>query len=172
MAEITRNLIVPFIDTAQKATAASTTEATFVPIDLSTTFELGYNAVTDTKSYICYKNDTNTLTGFQPAMDQEIALDNTNPMWKFIEGLRRKMPVGADAKFPVLIASPDTTGTSTAPVFGQLWPDAMVYPDTLNSVDGILTFHIDLNGAPVDGTVSGVGTDTITFTPTTTGGGE
>ena len=102
MAEITRNLIVPFIDTAQKATAESATGATFVPIDLSTTFELGYNAVTDTKSYICYKNDTNTLTGFQPAMDQEIALDSTNPMWKFIEGLRRKMPVGADAKFPVL----------------------------------------------------------------------
>lgn len=167
MADITRNLIVPLIDTAKKAPE---TGATFVPIDLSTTFAMQYNPVTDTKSYICYKNDSNVLTGFAPAMDQEIALESTNPMWKFIEGLRRSMPTGSAAEYPVLIASPDISDDGAVTVvYGQLWEHALIYPDELNTPDGILTFHIDFNGDPIDGAVSGIGTSTVTFTPDTGG---
>ena len=49
MAQLTRNLFVPLIDTLKGASAG---EGTFkwVPIDLSTQFELAYNPNTETKS--------------------------------------------------------------------------------------------------------------------------
>lgn len=161
---ITRNLIVPLIDTAGKwdPAAAGASEATWVPIDLSTTFELGYNAQTDTVSYICYKNDVTKHTGYQPGMDQEIALVEGNPMYKFINDLRHKMPVGEETTFPCLIAEVPASGAGETT--GQVWVSTLITIDTLNSVDGVLTFHLDFNGDPVDVTVTGLGTDAITVT--------
>lgn len=158
MSKITRNRIVPLIDTSGTWAGDSSTGAKWVPIDLSTTFEMEYNPVTDTVGYICYKNDFAVHTGYQPAMDQEISLTDDNPMYMFINDLRHTMPVGTDTEFPVLIAEIDSKGTAT----GQVWVDALITIDTYNSVDGILTFHIDFNGDPVDVTVTGLGTSSIT----------
>lgn len=163
MGKITRDRIVPLIDTAKKWTASGGAGAEWVPIDLSTTFEMEYNPVTDTVSYICYKNDFATHTGYQPAMDQEIALTDDNTMYEFINDLRHKMPVGDDTTFPCLIAEVGKNGTVT----GQVWTETLITVDTLNSVDGILTFHLDFNGDPVDVTVTGLGTSSITVTPKT-----
>lgn len=158
MGKITRDRIVPLIDTANKWTGSGTeTGVKWVPIDLSTTFEMEYNAATDTVSYICYKNDFTTHTGYAPAMDQEIALTDDNPMYDFINGLRHSMPVGDDTTFPCLIAEVDKTGACT----GQVWTETLITVDTLNSVDGTLSFHLDFNGDPVDVTVTGLGTDSI-----------
>lgn len=168
MAQITRNLIVPLIDTAKKWDGAETQAegVKWVPIDLSTTFELEYNAQTDTVSYICYKNDSTKLTGYQPAMDQEIALESSNPMYQFIEGkIRQGLPVGSEAQFPVLIAEPTVGADSLEVNFGQVWKTALITVDTLNTVDGILTFHIDLSGDPVNVAVAGIGTANVTATP-------
>lgn len=46
-----------------------------------------------------------------------------------------------------------------------MWQEATVVGDTLNTVDGILTFTISLNGDPVEGTVTGLGTDNVKFVP-------
>ena len=160
---ITRNLIVPLIDTAGKWTGSgSDTGSKWVPIDLSTTFELSYNAQTDTVSYICYKNDVTKHTGYQPGMDQEIALVEGNPMYTFINDLRHKMPVGEETAFPCLIAEVPASGSGETT--GQVWVSTLITIDTLNSVDGVLTFHLDFNGDPVDVTVTGLGTDSITVT--------
>lgn len=172
MAEITRNLVVPLIDTSKKFDKTKTGEsdaATWVPIDLSTTFELAYNASTDTKSYICYKNDYVKLSSFQPSMDQEIALESTNPMWQFIEKLRRTLPVGGDAEYPVMIAMPPIpSGSDATPIAttdAQVWEKALIYVDTFSTTEGTCTFHIDFNGDPITGTVSGIGTAKVQFTP-------
>lgn len=160
---ITRNLIVPLIDTAGKWTGTgSDTGAKWVPIDLSTTFELSYNAQTDTVSYICYKNDVTKHTGYQPGMDQEIALVEGNPMYTFINDLRHKMPIGEETTFPCLIAEVPASGSGETA--GQVWVNTLITIDTLNSVDGVLTFHLDFNGDTVDVTVTGLGTDSITVT--------
>lgn len=157
---ITRNLIVPLIDTAGKWTGTgSDTGSKWVPIDLSKTFELSYSAQTDTVSYICYKNDVMKHTGYQPGMDQEIALVEGNPMYTFINDLRHKMPVGEETTFPCLIAEVPASGTGETK--GQVWVSTLITIDTLNTVDGVLTFHLDLNGDPVDVTVTGLGTDSI-----------
>lgn len=161
--KITRNLIVPLIDTTGVWTGTGTnTDAKWVPIDLSTTFEMEYNAQTDTASYICYKNDYTVHTGYQPGMDQEIALYEDNPMYKFINNLRHKMPVGGGTTFPCLVAEVPASGTGS--VEGQVWVETLITIDTLNTVDGTLSFHLDFNGDPVDVIVAGLGTDTIKVT--------
>lgn len=160
--KLTRNLYVPLVDTLKGASASEGTYK-WVPVDLSTQFELAYNPNTETKSYICYKNDTTELTGYAPELPQEIALESTNPLYKFMDEYLNSFPVGSDAQIPFLFVRPDlTTGAATV---GLMWEHATVAGDTLNTVDGVLSFTISLNGDPVKGTVSGIGTDSVTFTP-------
>lgn len=156
--QLTRDLFVPFIDTNKGEGTPK-----WVPIDLSEQFEFSYNPNTETRQYICYKNDYTEVTGYAPEFPQEIVLDNTNPLYKFMDKFLNSYPVGADANIPLLIARPDlTTGK---PTVGQMWASASVTGDNLNTVDGKLSFNINPNGDPVNGTVSGVGTDSVSFTP-------
>lgn len=162
MTQLTRNLFVPLIDTLKGASASEGTYK-WVPIDLSTQFELSYNPNTESKSYICYKNDTNEVTGYAPELPQEIALESTNPLYKFMDEYLNSFPVGSAAKIPFLFVRPDTeTGEATKAL---MWKEATVVGDTLNTVDGILSFTISLNGDPVAGTVTGLGTADVKFVP-------
>ena len=162
MSKLTRNLYVPLLDVNK----GKGDTHKWVPIDLSTQFELSYNANTEDKSYICYKNDSTEVTTYAPELPQEIVLDNENPLYAFMDEYLHSFPVGNDAKIPFLFVRPDlTTGAATV---GLMWEGATVTGDTLNTVDGVLSFNISLNGDPVEGTVSGLGTDTVTFTPKAT----
>lgn len=162
MTQLTRNLFVPLIDTL-KGASASEGNYKWVPIDLSTQFELSYNPNTETKSYICYKNDTNEVTGYAPELPQEIALESTNPLYKFMDEYLNSFPVGSAAKIPFLFVRPDIeTGEATKAL---MWNEATVVGDTLNTVDGILSFTISLNGDPVAGSVTGLGTAEVKFVP-------
>ena len=162
MTQLTRDMFVPLIDTLKGASASEGTYK-WVPIDLSTQFELSYNPNTETKSYICYKNDTNEVTGYAPELPQEIALESTNPLYKFMDEYLNSFPVGSAAKIPFLFVRPDTeTGEATKAL---MWKQATVVGDTLNTVDGILSFTISLNGDPVAGSVTGLGTAEVKFVP-------
>lgn len=161
---LTRNLFIPCLDTSR-----GSGEANWVPIDLSTVFELGFNPNTETYSYICYANDSTEITSYAPQLPQEIVLDNSNPMYKFIYPLLMGLPTGSKAKVPCLIIEPDmTTGQPTA---GRMWSDAVIEADTLATVDGKISFNIDLNGDPVTGTVAKTGAK-ITFTKGSAGRAE
>lgn len=158
MAQLTRDLYVPLIDTTKGSGTPK-----WVPVDFSTQFELSYNPNTETKSYICYKADYTVVTSYAPELPQEIVLDNKNPLYAFMDEFLNSFPVGAAAEIPFLFVRPDlTTGAATK---GLMWEHAVVTGDTLNTVDGVLSFTIALNGDPVEGTVSGLGTETVRFTP-------
>ena len=157
--KLTRNLYVPLIDVNKGAGETPK----WVPIDLSTQFELSYGANTESKSYICYKNDSTEVTSYSPELPQEIVLDNTNPLYEFMDEYLHSFPVGSDAKIPFLFVRPSIeTGAATV---GLMWEGATITGDTLNTVDGVLSFNIALNGDPVEGTVTGIGTSEVTFTP-------
>lgn len=157
--KLTRNLYVPLIDVNKGAGETPK----WVPIDLSTQFELSYGANTESKSYICYKNDSTEVTSYSPELPQEIVLDNTNPLYAFMDEYLHSFPVGSDAKIPFLFVRPAIdTGAATV---GLMWEGATITGDTLNTVDGVLSFSIALNGDPVEGTVTGIGTSEVTFTP-------
>lgn len=160
MATMTREKYGVLLDVTRGATSGT---YKWVPVDLSTTYELAWNPNTETYSFICYKNDTQEVTSYAPSMSQETVLDTENPMYEFMDEYANEFPIRQNAKMPVLLVRPDlTTG---APTNALLFADAVVVPNTLNSVDGKLSFDIYLNGTPVEGTVNGIYEDTVTFSP-------
>lgn len=147
--KLKRNLFVPFIDTTKGAEPGT---YQWVPIDLSTVFELAYNPVTEEYSYICYANNSTEIVSYQPAMEQEIVLDNENPLYKFMLKYMRSMPTGSESEVPVMIAYPnDETGKTTD---ADVWDEAVISPGTINTIDGKLTFTLQLNGTAKSGTVA------------------
>lgn len=159
MGQLTRNLYVPLLDKNK----GKGDDYDWTQIDKSTQFELDYGANTEDKSYICYKNDFQEVTSYSPELPQEIVLDNENPLYAFMDEHIHSFPVGEDAKLPFLFVRPNLeTGEATE---GLVWKEATVTGDTLNTVDGALSFNIHLNGDPVEGTVTGLGTSKVVFTP-------
>ena len=147
--QLTRDKFVPLIDVSEQKNLSK-----LVRIDKSTKFELSFNAQTDTKGYICDKNDSTEVTGYQPELPEEIILDNTNPLFKFMFEYAKK--------FPILGIPSMTTGATTDAI---LWQEASIIIDTLNTVDGTLSFKIGLNGTPKMGTLTGLGTENVKFVP-------
>lgn len=160
--KLTRNLYVPMLDVSEDGSGD------YKPIDLSTVFEFSWNPNTETYGYIKDRNDTTELTGYAPTMEQEIVLDNTNPIYGFLFPLFMSMPVGAACVVPTLLAVPDMqTGAATE---GYLWADATVNPSSLATVDGKLNFTLNFNGDSVHGTVAKTAEGKVTFTPDAEGG--
>lgn len=162
MATLTRNLFIPCLDTSVAKDLSG-----FVPIDLSTIFELGWNPQEQTYAYICNKNDSTEVTGYQPELPQEIVLDSENPIYNFVHEFGMSFPVGSAAEVPVLIIEPDE---DAEPTVGRLWRHAIVSMQAMNTPEKKLTFTLKLNGEMENGTVTIVesgGTKTITFTPAT-----
>lgn len=159
MADITRDKFIPFIDTSE---TPGTGTYKWVPVDLSTVFELQYNPQTETYSYICYPNDTTLINSYQLSMEQEIRIDGSNPLYKWMLAFMRSMPTGSDAKRALMLVFPDpTTGEATD---ADLFTEGMIAPNTINTVDHILTFTLNFNGSRTEGTVA-ISDSTVTFTP-------
>lgn len=156
---LTRDLFIPFVDTTFGATP-DTYEWTRV--DKSKIFELSYNPQEETMGFIDSPNDTTYIKSYAPELPQEIILDKDNPLYAKLFPWVREMPTGSSAKVPVMVVYPDmSTGEATD---ADVWKDATISPQALNTVDGILTFNLKLNGTPTPGTVEKSG-DTWTFTP-------
>lgn len=161
--KLTRNLFVPCLDTSEGSGTAK-----YVPIDLSTEFEFDWNPNEETNSYIKDANDSTEVTGYAPQMEQEIALESDNPMYKYLMPKFMGMPTGSDLNVPCLLCFPDDTGAVTV---GYLWKDAQLSPQNLNTVDGKLVFNINFNGSVEKGTVK-VSGSAITYTaPSASGSG-
>lgn len=166
MANLTRNLFVPYVDAnTMKRAIGETVEGdgyAWTQIDKSTIFALAFNPQEETSGYIDEANDTTYVKSYQPELPQEIILDNTNPLFAIMYPFCMAMPTGGDAEVPVLLRTPDmTTGEATE---GTLWKKAIVSPTDLNTVDGKLTFTLKLNGGFDRGTVA-VTDGAVTFTP-------
>lgn len=157
--KLTRDLYIPLID-RNRLTGASSESHDWVRIDKSTIFELSFNPQEETYSYINSANDVTEITSYSPELPQEIVLDSDNELYAAMFEFCMSMPVGADAVVPCLVVTPDATGKAAR---GFLWAETTVSPQSLNSVDGKLSFTLKLNGTPVEGTVTASGGD-FTFT--------
>ena len=157
--KLTRDLFIPLID--RNALAGNGAEGhAWTRVDKSTVFELSFNPQEETYGYIDAANDSTEVTSYQPELPQEIVLDSGNPLYAAMFDFCMRFPVGTDANVPCLVVAPAADGKPTR---GFLWEDATVSPQALNTVDGILTFTMKLNGAVQEGTVASSGGD-YTFT--------
>lgn len=161
MANLTRNLFIPFVDENQIRRAIGETVTDegnkWVRIDKSTIFDLAFNPQEETSGYIDMANDTTYVKSYQAELPQEIILDNSNPLFKLMFPFCMAMPTGGDAEVPVLLAVPDMD--TAAPTVGYMWAQAIVSPTDLATVDGKLNFSLKLNGDAVKGTVADAATD-------------
>lgn len=159
MANLTRDLFIPFIDTTFGATPST---YTWARIDKSTIFELSFTPSEETVGYIDSANDSTYIKSYAPELPQEITLDNDNPIYKAMFEFCMSLPTGSDAEVPIMLVYPNLeTGEATD---AKVWDKSTISPQTLNTVDGKLTFTLKLNGTPVDGTVSN-NDGTWTFSP-------
>jgi len=161
MAKHTRNLYIPCLDDDVLGGTNSGTPD-WKAIDLSTIFELGFNPNEETFAYIKDANDYTEITGYKMAMEQEIVMDTSSDIYVSMRDFMMGLPTGSSAVVPTLIVMPDMV--TDAPTVGYRWSNATVTPKTINSVDGKLTFTLNLNGTPTPGTVT-ISGSTITFTP-------
>ena len=151
--KLTRDLYVPLID-LNKLTGKGGEGYDWRRIDKSTIFDLAFNPQEETYGYIDSSNDATQVNSYQPELPQEIILDSSNAIYSAMFDFAMSMPLGSDAVVPVLLAMPDETGKSAR---GFLWEEAIVSPQNLNTVDGILSFTLKLNGEMKQGTVANEG---------------
>lgn len=156
MANLTRNLFIPYVDanTMRKAIGADLVGEgeDYTQIDKSTIFALAFNPQEETSGYIDEANDTTYVRSYQPELPQEIILDSSNQLFAIMYPFCMDMPTGGDAEVPVLLRTPNLeTGLPTE---AFLWRKAIISPTELNTVDGKLTFTLKLNGSIEKGTVS------------------
>lgn len=168
MANLTRNLFIPYVDanTMKRANGETVSGEGYdwTQIDKSTIFELAFNPQEETSGYIDEPNDATYVKSYQPELPQEIILDSANPLYAIMFPFCMNMPTGGDAEVPVLLRTPDMT--TAKPTDGRMWPTALISPTALNTVDGKLTFSLKLNGGFKVGTVAET-EGKVTFTEAT-----
>lgn len=166
MANLTRNLFIPYVDanTIRRAIGETVTGDGYdwVQIDKSTIFDLAFNPQEETSGYIDTANDTTYVKSYQPELPQEIILDNSNPLYKIMYPFCMAMPTGGDAVVPVLLRQPNMD--TAQPTDATIWKEALVSPTDLNTVDGKLNFSLKLNGEFENGEASEDTDGKVTFT--------
>lgn len=156
MAKLTRDLYRPYLDINQGSGSYD-----WVRVDKSTVFALEFNPETETYGYIDSANDTTEVTSYAPTMEQEIILDSSNAMYQFIEPFCMSMPTGSSAIVPCMLTEPDAEGGET--YTARVWDEATITPGTLDTVEGKLSFTLNLNGTPTVGTATFGDDGTVTF---------
>ena len=156
MTKLTRNLFIPFLDTAKDSTFTSNT---WKRIDYSTIFELTMNEQEEDMDYICYANAVTEINSNQPELPQEIALYEGNPIYDFMFDQFFNMPIGSAVKVPFLMCFGGTDKKAWRCM-------ATITSKVLNTVDGKITFSIKLGGDIEKGTYAiDAGVPTFTATP-------
>ena len=152
--KLTKNNFIPFLDVLQGGSGAPSWKR----IDKSTIFALNPNPQTESTDYICYESPVEEIDHYEPELPQEIALYEGNPMYDFMIGLFYDLPVGSAAVVPALICF---AGTGA-----KAWsvPQCTVTLGELNTVEGKLSFTLNLGGDIVKGTYT-IAAGVPTFTP-------
>lgn len=157
--KITKNKVIPFIDISETVNSDSW-DPVYKRIDKSTIFALAFNPQSESVNYISLASAVEEISSYQPELNQEIALYRGNPIYDFVEKFCINLPIGDDVKVPFLLAWPPAEDGSIA---GWQVKDCRLLLTDYNSVDGKVTFTLNLGGDIDKGTVT-VGTDgTPTF---------
>lgn len=149
--KITKDKVIPFLDTSNTINSGSTWTPDWGRIDKSTIFDLAFNPQSTTEDYIAYETPIEEISGYQPELPQEIALYRGNKIYDYIEDLVYDLQVGDALRVPMLLCfPPDSDGKIRA------WQikDCRLLLNNYNSVDGKITFTLKLGGTYDRGTVT------------------
>ena len=158
--KITKNTVIPFIDTSNTINTESWAPV-WNRIDKSTIFDLAFNPQSESVDYISYESAIEEVSSYQPELPQEIALYRGNAIYDFVEGLCINLPVGDAVKVPFLLCWPPQDDNSI-----KAWQvkECRLLLSNYNSVDGKITFTLNLGGNIDKGTAT-VESGKPTFVP-------
>ncbi len=126
--------------------------STWLRIGKSTIFALALNANIVTNNYIEDEVPTDEITHYKPTLPQELAAYKGDPAFDFIYDMFYNLPTGTAVQKPVLIVFDGNSGTEASPKFNAWQVKATVVLKDFNTVDGKITFDLNLNGNIEKGT--------------------
>lgn len=136
MTKLTKDKFIPFLDVLKDLTFAT---SSWKRIDLSTIFALAMNEQEEDVDYICYPNPVTEISANKPELPQEIALYQGNPMYDFIAGEFKAMPIGSQCKVPFLMCFGGTDAVAWRGI-------ATITSKVLDTVAGKITFTLKMGG--------------------------
>lgn len=149
MPKIKRSEFALFLDTTPAAAATYSRVG-----DGFTTGTLAYNPEVTTETYIHQDTATTTLERYAPNMPLEGQCINGDPVFEFIDGLRRSRAVGSDAETDALLVYLYETPVSTDQYPAELQP-VTIQIDSFGGDGGVvnrINFTISFRGDPTAGT--------------------
>lgn len=128
---------------------------------------LAYNPTVNSEQYIDEDNATSSIDAYAPTINTPQTAYKGNPVFNYVDGLRRKRAIGDDAVTDILLVYIyDKKEDGSYPAEKQKASISITDfgGDAGNPLN--ITYDIGFVGDPVQGTVS-ISNGTVTFTPET-----
>lgn len=161
MKKIKRSEFAAFLNTAPTSTAVYSRMGKGI-----TGQTISYNPTVNTEQYIDEDSATNSLDAYAPSINTPQTCYAGEPVFEFVDGLRRKRAIGADAETDIVLVyiysqNGDTPGTYDAEKCACVISIEDFGGDAGNPVS--ITYTVSLNGDPKIGTAT-ISNGTMTFT--------
>lgn len=159
--KIKRSEFAAFLNTAPTTTAVYSRMGKGI-----TGQTISYNPTVNTEQYIDEDSATNSLDAYAPSINTPQTCYAGEPVFEFVDGLRRKRAIGADAETDIVLVyiysqNGGTPGTYDAEKCKCVISIEDFGGDAGNPVS--ITYTVSLNGDPTIGTAT-ISNGTMTFT--------
>ena len=159
--KIKRSEFAAFLNTAPTSTAVYSRMGKGI-----TGQTISYNPTVNTEQYIDEDSATNSLDAYAPSINPPQTCYAGEPVFEFVDGLRRKRAIGADAETDIVLVyiysqNGETLGKYDAEKCNCVISIEDFGGDAGNPVS--ITYTVSLNGDPKIGTAT-IANGTMTFT--------
>lgn len=161
MEKIKRSQFATFINTTPNGETA-----TYVRMGKGITSQsISYNPNTTTETYIDEDNATNSIDSYAPSVDGTQTCYSGEPVFEYIDGLRKSRATGADLETDVVfVYIYDASGDT--PTYAAEKNNCVIQLGDFGGEGGgnlQITYNVALNGDPIVGTAT-ISNGTMTFT--------
>lgn len=149
--KLTRDQTLSFLDTTPNE-AKETWSVIGVGIE-----DMGkeFNPQKTTTKWILNRNATTTTDSYQATSAVSQKCYKGDPVFEYLNGLRRKMVVGASCVTKILdIDTWNATGTGASKAYEASVSEVNISITKYNDSDAVIEYDVDFNGDPILGTVT------------------
>ena len=128
---------------------------------------ISYNPATTSETYINEDNATTNLDSYAPNISTPQTAYKGDPVFDYVDGLRKSRAVGGDAETEVLLVY--VYDKNEGGKYSAERNNAVFQVDDFGGDGGsnvVINYTVNLNGDPTQGTVTIDEDGTVTFTPT------
>lgn len=159
--KIKRSEFAAFLNTAPTSTAVYSRMGKGI-----TGQTISYNPTVNTEQYIDEDSATNSLDAYAPSINTPQTCYAGEPVFEFVDGLRRKRAIGADAETDIVLVYIYSQNGNTAGKYDAEKCKCVISIEDFGGDAGnpvSITYTVSLNGDPTIGTAT-ITSGTMTFT--------